>query len=144
MSGEGGVMVKRCGFTLPRPFVILSNKGLRKNGYRKYIIYPDLSRFKGACLNCPHRRVRSKRSSCGLADRDFMLKFYGIDKRAGVGVLVCLGSVPGDIRARALGREALAYIAAHVPKRNGGRSNLSKIKGRLTDGKTSCLPSITK
>jgi len=55
-----------------------------------------------------------------------MLKFYGIDKRAGVGVLVSLGSVPGEIRARALGREALAYIAAHVPKRNGGRSNLSK------------------
>jgi len=126
MSGEGGVMVKRCGFTLPRPFVILSNKGLRKNGYRKYIIYPDLSRFKRACLNCPRRRVKGKRSSCGLADRDFMLKFYGIDKRAGVGVLVCLGSVPGDIRARTLGNEVRAYLDHHSRKRNGGRSNLSK------------------
>ena len=125
MSGEGE-NVKRCGFTLPRPFIILSNKALKKNGYRKYIIYPDLSRFKGACLHCPHRRVKGKRSSCALGDRDFMLKFYGIDKCAGVGVLVCLGSVPGDIQARALGREALAYITAHVPKRNGGRSNLSK------------------
>jgi len=55
-----------------------------------------------------------------------MLKFYGIDKRAGNGVLVCLGSVPGDIQARAIGREALAYISDHAQKRNGGRSTLSK------------------
>jgi hypothetical protein len=73
-----------------------------------------------------------------------MLKFYGIDKSADSGVLVCLGSVPGDIRARALGREALAYIAAHVPKRNGGRSKPLEKTGCLTDGKASCLPSITK
>ena len=77
-------------------------------------------------MNCPHRRVKDKRSSCAIGDRDFMLKFYGIDKRAGNGVLVSLGSVPGEIRARALGREALAYIASHARKRNGGRSNLSK------------------
>jgi hypothetical protein len=92
-----------CNFTLPRPFIILSNKGLKRNGYRKYIIYPDLSRFKRACLNCPYRRVKDKRSSCAIGDRDFMLKFYGIDKRANSGVLVSFGSVPGEIRARAVG-----------------------------------------
>jgi len=130
-------MRHNCNFTLPSPFIILSNKALKRNGYRKYIIYPDLSRFKGACLNCPHRRVKGKRSSCAIGDRDFMLKFYGIDKSAGVGVLVSLGSVPGEIRARAVGREALAYIAAHVPKRNGGRSNLSK--NRPSDGRKDAL-----
>lgn len=132
-------MRNNCNFTLPRPFIILSNRGLKRNGYRKYIIYPDLSRFKGACLNCPHRQVKGKRSSCAIGDRDFMLKFYGIDKRAGVGVLVCLGSVPGDIRVRALGREALAYIADHVPKRNGKGSKPLKKTDLLTDGKTSCF-----
>lgn len=137
-------MVKRCGFTLPRPFIILSNKGLKRNGYRKYIIYPDLSRFKKACLNCPHRQVKGKRSTCAIGDRDFMLKFYGIDESAGVGVLVCLGSVPGDIQTRAVGREALAYISNHAPKTNGRESIRLKKTGSLTDGKTSCLPSITK
>ena len=143
MSGEGEVM-RRCGFILPRPFIILSNKGLKRNGYRKYIIYPDLSRFKKACLNCPHRMVKGKRSRCAIGDKDFMLKFYGIDKSAGVGVLVCLGSVPGDIQARAVGREALAYISSHAPKTNGRGSIRLKKTGSLTDGKTSCLPSITK
>jgi hypothetical protein len=117
---------KRCGFILPRPFIILSNKALKRNGYRKYIIYPDLSRFKGACQSCRYRRVKGKRSSCALGDRDFMLKFYGIDKSAGNGVLVSLGSVPGEIRARAIGSEARAYLDHHSRKRNGGRSNLSK------------------
>jgi len=132
-------MVKHCGFILPRPFIILSNKALKRNGYRKYIIYPDLSRFRGACLHCRFRVVNGKRSSCAIGDRNFMLKFYGIDKSAGVGVLVCLGSVPGDIQARAVGREALAYIAAHVPKRNGGGSHPLKKTGSLADGKTSCF-----
>ena len=117
---------KRCGFILPRPFIILSNKALKRNGYRKYIIYPDLSRFKGACQSCRYRRVKSKRSSCGLNDRDFMLKFYGIDKRAGNGVLVYLGSVPGDIRARAIGSEARAYLDDHSQKSNGRGSKLYK------------------
>ena len=137
-------MVKHCGFILPRPFIILSNKGLKRNGYRKYIIYPDLSRFKKACLNCPHRRVKDSRSSCAIGDQDFMLKFYGIDKSANSGVLVCLGSVPGDIQARALGREALAYISSHAPKTNGRGSIRLKKTGSLTDGKTSCLSSIRK
>jgi len=83
--------------------------------------------------------VKGKRSRCAIGDKDFMLKFYGIDKSAGVGVLVCLGSVPGDIQARAVGREALAYIAAHVPKRNGGGSHPLKKTGSLADGKTSCF-----
>jgi len=124
-SGEGE-HVKRCGFALPRPFIILSSKGLKKNSYRKYIIYPDLSRFKGACQSCPYRRVKGKRSSCAIGDRDFMVKFYGIDKRTGNGVLLCLGSVPGDIETRALGREVRVYLNNHAQKRNGGTSNLSK------------------
>lgn len=131
---------KRCGFILPRPFIILSNKALKRNSYRKYIIYPDLSRFKGACQSCRYRRVKGKRSSCAIEDRDFMVKFYGLDKSAGNGVLVCLGSVPGDIQARVLGREARAYIDHHSQKRNGGPSQSLKKTGGLTGGKTSCFP----
>jgi hypothetical protein len=119
-------MRKHCNFILPSPFVILSNKALKRNHHRKYIIYPDLSGFRAACLNCPHRRVEDKRSSCRVGDRDFMLKFYGIDKSAGVGVLVSLGSVPGEIRARAVGDEVRAYLDHHSQKSRGGRSKLFK------------------
>jgi len=120
------VTVRRCGFVLPLPFVILSNKAKKINHYRKYIIYPDLSRFKAACQSCRYRHVKDKRSSCALGIHDFNLRFYGIDKNAGKGVSVSLGSVPGEIRARAIGREAQAYIDYHAQKRNGQRSNLSK------------------
>jgi len=133
-------MRRHCNFTLPRPFIILSNKALKRNGYRKYIIYPDLSRFKAACLNCPYRRVKGKRSSCAIGDKDFMLKFYGLDKRAGVGVLVSLGSVPGEIRARAVGREAMAYISRYAQR---ARANgLSSQKNRPFDGRKDALLAV--
>ena len=117
-------MRKHCNFILPRPFIILSSKGLKRNNYRKYIIYPDLSRFKKACFNCHYRIVKNKQSTCLIGNKDFHLKYYG--KTASDGILVCLGSVPGDIRSRAIGREVLDYLAYHVQKSNGRASKLYK------------------
>ena len=114
----------RCNFTLPKPFVILSSKGLKRNGFKKYVIYPDLSRFKTACLNCPYRKVNDLRSSCAIADKDFRLKFYGITPQKGI--MLSLGSVPPDLRPKALGHEAEAYLRRYVQKRTGGRSKRLK------------------
>ena len=114
----------KCNFTLPKPFVILSSQGLKRNGFRKYVIYPDLSRFKRACLNCPYRMVNDSRSSCAIADKDFRLKFYGITPQKGI--MLSLGSVPPDLRPKALGREAEAYLRRYAQKRTGGKSKRSK------------------
>jgi len=65
---------KRCNFQVPKPFIILSSNGLKRNGLRRYIIYQDLSNFRAACRRCKFRRVVDKRSSCAIGDPDFMLK----------------------------------------------------------------------
>ena len=88
------------------------------------MIYPDLSRFKRACLNCPYRIVNDQRSSCAIADKDFGIKFYGITPQKGI--MLSLGSVPPDLKPKALGREAEAYLRRYAQKRTGGKSKRSK------------------
>lgn len=109
-------MRRRCSFKLPKPFVVLSTHGLKRNGYRKYIIYPNLKRFKKACLNCPLRSVKNKRSFCRINDRDFMLKFYGIDTNMPKGVFISLGAVPADLKAHPLAVEIESYLKNHRQK----------------------------
>jgi len=109
-------MRKRCNFTLPSPFVVLSTHGLRRNGYRKYIIYPDLSHFKKACLNCGQRIVKEKRSSCLLGDPQFMLKFYGLDMNRPKGIYISLGAVPLDLKPYPLAVDVKAYLKNHRQK----------------------------
>ena len=109
-------MRKHCNFTVPKPFVVLSTYGLRRNGYRKYIIYPDLSRFKNACLNCGQRIVKEKRSSCRLGDPQFMLKFYGIDVNRPKGVYIALGAVPLELKPYPLAVDVKAYLRNHRQK----------------------------
>jgi len=109
-------MRKRCNFTVPKPFVVLSNHALKRNGYRKYIIYPDLSLFKKACLNCGQRIVKDKKSSCRLADPQFMLKFYGIDLNRSKGVFTSLGAVPPGLKLHPLAVDVEAYLNKHRQK----------------------------
>ena len=109
-------MRKHCNFTVPKPFVVLSTRALRRNGYRKYIIYPDLSHFKKACLNCPFRRVENKRSSCGINDNQFMLKFYGLDMNLPKGIYMSLGAVPLDLKPYPLAVGVKAYLKNHRQK----------------------------
>jgi len=117
-------MRKRCNFILPKPFIVLSSRGLKRNNYRRFIIYPDLSRFKKACLNCPYRIEKDKRSSCAISDKDFRLKYYGIIPQKGI--VLSRGSVPLDLRPKALGREAEAYLLRYAQKRNGKGSKRAK------------------
>jgi hypothetical protein len=104
---------KRCNFKVPNPFVVLSTHGLKRNGYRKYIIYPNLKRFKKACLNCRFRGVKDKRSFCRLNDSQFMLKFYGIDTNRSKGVYISLGAVPTDLKPFPLAVDVKAYLEKH-------------------------------
>lgn len=107
-------MKKRCSFNLPVPLVILSTKGLVRNKHRRYIIYPDLSRFKKACLSCRLRKVKDKRSNCLINDKDFSLKFYGIYPDLPKGIYVSLGAVPADLRAHPLCVEIESYLKSHA------------------------------
>jgi len=109
-------MRKHCNFTVPKPFVVLSTKALRRNGYRKYIIYPDLSHFKKACLNCPFRHVENKRSSCSINDSQFMIKFYGLDVNLNKGIYMSLGAVPLDLKPYPLAVGVKAYLKNHRQK----------------------------
>jgi len=109
-------MRKRCNFTVPKPFVVLSNRALKRNGYRKYIIYPDLSHFKKACLNCPLRRVENKRSSCAINDSQFMIKFYGLDMNLPKGIYISLGAVPLDLKPYPVAVGVKAYLKKHRQK----------------------------
>jgi len=115
---------KRCNFQVPKPFIILSSKGLKRNGLRRYVIYHDLSLFRAACRRCKFRRVVDKRSSCELGDPDFMLKYYGQVVQA-KGVRVSLGTVPQEIGLLPIGREAIAWLEASG-KRKGGRAKRFK------------------
>jgi len=109
-------MRKHCNFTVPKPFVVLSTKALRRNGYRKYIIYPDLSNFKKACLNCELRHVENKRSSCSINDSQFMIKFYGLDVNLNKGIYLSLGAVPLDLKPYPLAVGVKAYLKKHRQK----------------------------
>lgn len=109
-------MRKNCNFQLPKPFVIQSSKGLKRNGYVKYIIYPDLSKFKQACLHCPYIYRANNRFYCKLNDTDFMLKFYGILEGIPSGVLLCVGGVPTYIKAHPVGVQVEAYLSRHSQK----------------------------
>ena len=109
-------MRKHCNFTVPKPFVVLSNRALKRNGYRKYIIYPDLSHFKKACLNCPLRRVENKRSSCAINDSQFMIKFYGLDMNLPKGIYISLGAVPLDLKPYPVAVGVKAYLKKHRQK----------------------------
>jgi hypothetical protein len=115
---------KRCNFQVPKPFIILSSNGLKRNGLRRYIIYQDLSNFRAACRRCKFRRVVDKRSSCAIGDPDFMLKYYGQAARS-KGVRVSLGTVPQELMPHPLGREVEAWLSTSK-KRNGGRPNRVK------------------
>ncbi len=109
-------MRKSCNFTVPKPFVVLSTRALKRNGYRKYIIYPDLSHFKKACLNCSLRHVENKRSSCKINDGQFMLKFYGLDPNRPKGVFINLGAVPLDLKPYPLAVDVKAFLKNHRQK----------------------------
>ena len=114
-------MKKRCNFKLPIPLVILSTKGLVRNNHRRYIIYPDLSRFKKACLNCRLRVVDKKRSSCLIKDSDFPLKFYGIYPDLPKGIYVSLGAVPADLKTHSLCVEIESYLKSHTKAKKTSR-----------------------
>jgi len=127
-------MRKHCNFTVPKPFVVLSTRALRRNGYRKYIIYPDLSHFKKACLNCALRRVEDKRSSCSINDNQFMLKFYGLDMNLPKGIYMSLGAVPLDLKPYPLAVGVKAYLKKHrqKPKKMARlRAKNKRLAGRL-------------
>jgi len=109
-------MRTHCNFKVPNPFVVLSTRALKRNGYRRYIIYPDLSRFKKACLNCHYRYNKNKESSCILKDPQFMLKFYGIDLNRSKGIFTSLGAVPLDLKLHPLAVEIEAFINNHRQK----------------------------
>jgi len=114
-------MKKRCNFNLPIPLVILSTKGLVRNKHRRYIIYPDLSRFRKACLNCRLRAVENKRSRCLIEDSDFLLKFYGIYPNLPKGIYVSLGAVPPDLKAHPLRVEIESFINSHAKAKKNSR-----------------------
>jgi len=109
-------MRKNCNFILPKAFIILSSRALKKNRYVKYIIYPKLKRFKKACLNCPHIKHKEKRFYCLINDKDFMLKFYGIDDRLPKGVYLSLGGVPLDLKTHSLRVRIEAYFNKHAQR----------------------------
>ncbi len=106
-------MRKNCNFQLPKPFVIQSSWGLKRNGYVKYIIYPDLSKFKRACLSCPYIYRANNRYHCKLNNNEFMLKFYGVLEGISSGVLLCVGGVPTYIKAHKLGVAIESYLSKH-------------------------------
>lgn len=113
-------MRKNCNFQLPSPLVLQSlSKGLLRNGYVKYIIYPDLSKFKRACRSCPYIYRADKRYFCKLNNNEFMLKFYGVLEGIPSGVLLCMGGVPSYIMNHRVGVDVDSYFSRHSqsPKR---------------------------
>jgi len=121
-------MRKNCNFQLPKPFVIQSSKGLKRNGYVRYIIYPDLSKFKRACQSCPYLYRANNRYFCKLNNNEFMLKFYGVLEGLPSGVLLCVGGVPSYIMAHPVGVQVEAYLSKHSqkPKKLSGVRAINK------------------
>jgi hypothetical protein len=109
-------MRNRCNFILPKPFIVLSSKGLKRNKYRKYIIYPDLSKFKEACLHCPHIGHENNHYYCKINDDDFMLRFYGIGKDSQKGVFISQGKIPLDLKLHPLSVRVEAFFDYHRTK----------------------------
>lgn len=107
-------MRKKCNFILPKPFVVLSKKrGLIRNNLRKYIIYPDLSRFKQACLGCPYIEHKDNRYYCKLGVEDFMLRFYGIDRNSPKEILIVQDTIPLELKPHRLSVRIEAYLEKH-------------------------------
>ena len=105
---------KKCNFILPNPFTVCSKKrGLERNDLRIIMIYPDLSRFKKACLNCPHIRHKDKRYYCNINTSSFMLRFYGIDKNSPKEIFISLGTIPLDLKPHRLSVGIEAYFQKH-------------------------------
>jgi len=138
-------MRKNCNFQLPKPFVIQSSKGLKRNGYVKYIIYPDLSRFKQACLHCPYIYRADNRYYCKINDSDFMLKFYGIQEGIPSGVLLCVGGVPTYIKTHRVGVQVESYLLRHSqkPKKLSGLRAINKNPGDARE-RSGALPVQSK
>ena len=134
-------MRKHCNFKVPNPFVVLSTRALKRNGYRRYIIYPNLSRFKKACLNCHYRYTKNKESSCILKDPQFMLKFYGIDIDKSKGVFTSLGAVPTDLKPHPLAVKIEAYLNNHRQKPR--RILRVKAKNKTLNDRTERRPCFT-
>lgn len=127
-------MRKRCNFTLPKPFVVLSSKGLKRNEYRKFIIYPDLSKFKKICLRCPHIGHENNHYHCKINTDDFMLRFYGIGKDSLKGVFISQGKVPLDLKLHPLSvrvEEFLKYHRTRSKRMSGLRTRNKKLDARL-------------
>lgn len=124
-------MRKKCNFSLPKPFVVLSTNGLKRNNNVKYIIYPDLKRFKKACLNCPCIKHDNNHYRCGIDDPDFMLKFYGIDNKLPSGVCLCLGVVPPGVKPLPLRLEVEAYFNS---RKKSKRARVKTINNNLVTG----------
>lgn len=103
-------MRKRCNFNLPKPCRIY------RNGKLKYVIYPDLSRFKKACLNCPYLLHKDNRYYCKIKDKEFMFKFYEVDVSRKRNVLLTVGSIPGRLRSHSLLVEIESYLEKHKKK----------------------------
>jgi len=122
---------KNCNFQLPRPLVLQSSRGLVRNGYVKYIIYPDLSRFKWACQNCPYIFRENKRYFCKLNNNEFMLKFYGVLDGIPPGVLLCVGGVPSYIKNHRVWVDVDSYFSRHSqsPKSCRGLRTINKSPG---------------
>ena len=117
-----------CNFILPRPFIICSKrKGLERNNLRKYMIYPDLSKFKKACFSCPHIRHKDKRYYCNINTPSFMLRFYGIDKNSPKEIFISLGTIPLDLKPHRLSVRIEAYFQKHSKSKNmSGLRTLNK------------------
>lgn len=114
-------MRKVCGFTVPKPLVVTSNKGRAKHNHKvRHIIYPDLGRFKKACGNCRYRDTEDKRSRCLLGDKDFNLKYYGFQETASNGVVLTLGAVPTGLKYHSLRVAVDAYLHKHSQSSDNG------------------------
>ena len=128
------LMRKRCNFILPNPFIVLSSKGLKRNEYRKYIIYPDLSKFKKICLCCPYIGHENNHYYCKINTDDFMLRFYGIDKDSQKGVFISQGKIPFDLKLHPLAvrvEDFLEYHRTRSKKKSGLRTQNKKLDDRL-------------
>jgi len=114
-----------CNFKLPKPFVVLSTRAKSKNNHVLYVIYPKLDRFKKACFNCPYRVENDKRSSCSIEDKEFSIKYYGLDNTLSKGVYLSVGGIPQRVGSHALRVRIEAYLDYHSQKSKRHRKILT-------------------
>ena len=133
---------KVCNFSVPSPFVVLSSKGLKRNEYVKYIIYPSLDRFKKACSNCPYIRRVNNHFECEIRDSDFMLKYYSIGVNVPRGVYLGVGGVPPYLKTHSLRLEIESFLDRGGQSQHKQRVNDFKLGLSVADGKTSCFGGV--